>query len=343
MNTIKKTLFFALVLTTVSLTADAVKFKLTNKSRNKCNVVMVIDQKSQPVQSLSPNGSIALIDIPQKFYIQPDVKNGIWKEVEFNMPAGKNAYITIFGAKGKKAQLRAQKSAKNNLRTENIKMKENVPLLRDTTQQGTQYSSENLTKEQWIAIGVKNGWISNTDKTLTIEKPEDLQKVLDREALEKLIARISKEAKINTKKLPIIKEAVTAFWEDAGRGQKTSIKMLPNYVFKALEQGDNTAIVAGMLGLWMGMPETARSAWRGEKSEKIGNFLEERVRLSRMLVIPTKPDTPKTIEKPKRKIDKRPFEQQAKEWDENKINREISKRRFVLSGPFKETDPKKLK
>jgi len=356
---INRALLFGVIATSfVSYTAD---FKLINKANEAFDVVLVTGKDDvQPAQPIGKGGTIARAEIPEKIYISPKS----WNEAKLQPATGKNAYVEIRGIRKGKLILEPQKGARNNLATSKIKIKANTPP--PATPQRTGGPSEQVTppppsppsgltppppppappaalnKDEWTKLGLKNGWFA-AGSELPQGSPEDLQKVLDKEALEKLLERVSKEAKVDTKKLPVIKEAITAFWEDAGRGQKTSLKLLPLYIFKALEEGDDVATVAGMIGLWMGMPENARDAWRGEKPEKIGAFLEERVRLSKLLVIPTKPDTPEKITPPVTKKDTRPLEQQAKDWDEERLRREINKRNFSISGgPFGEKDPKKI-
>ncbi len=352
-------------------------FKLSNLLSTPFEVVIVTqDKKVQPAQTLGGKGTISQLSTPQKIYILPKISKGYWKEFTLE-PTSNIAHLTISRLKSGLAEVIPQKNVANNITMNQIKALAKVsPPKKDTletpkppstpapsttppkpaaptapstttpsetAQDNAQKKAQEITKEEWVRIGLKNNWFSPTAQ-LPSDKGDELQKKLDQEALDKLINRISTEAKIDAKKLPIIIEAVKAFWEDASRGQKTSIKFIPNYIFKALEQGDDAPSIAGMIGLWMGMPENARDAWRGEKAEKIGKFLEERYRLSRMLVIPTKPETPETIKPKPQQKDNRPLEEQAKEWDENKLNREINKRRFSISGgPFGEKDPQKIK
>lgn len=352
---IRLSLGFAALSTTLQLCAAVeTPFKLTNALNSTFDVVVVTAEGTQQAQPLGGKGIIALLEVPKEIYIFPKITKGKWSQFTFQPAKGQTVHVSIARLKAGSAVLSPEKGVKNNITAEAIKVKANTPPPKKPAppvppappappgpKPAEPVKVKELTKEQWTAIGIKNKWFP-AGAELPKGTAEDLQKQLDKEALDKLLERIHKEAKISPKKLPIIEEALKAFWADAGRGQKTSMKFLPNYIFKALEQGDDAAKVAGMIGLWMGMPERARDAWRGEKPEKIGAFLEERYRLSQMLVIPTKPETPEKIKPTVQKRDKRPLAEQAKEWDENKLNREISKRRFAISGgPFGEKDPKK--
>ncbi len=348
----RKKIIYGVVLLFVTACRSVVcttsKFQLVNKSNKPYDVILVTGKAQERLPLTDRGSKISRTNIPDKIYVNPRS----WSETSFKPKADENVYLNLegIGSDGK-ARLSPSKvglPGKNITKTD-IKITKAAPPAAAKTTVETAIPpapplppAGTMNKEEWTKMGLKKGWFSPGSE-LPQGTSDDLQKQLDKEALEKLLEKISKEAKVDTKKLPVIKEAITAFWEDAGRGQKTSLKLLPLYMFKALEEGDDVATVAGMLGLWMGMPENARDAWRGEKPEKIGAFLEERVRLSKLLVIPTKPDTPEKIKPSAQKKDTRPLEQQAKEWDEEKLRREINKRNFSISGgPFGEKDPKKI-